>query len=257
MSAISFPIVIALALLIAAAALAFALAARQSRVRGTGDPVIRITMIIAIVWAMFATIGAVFNAVAILDPGSDTSITFPVETFWPELPEGVELEGTGAALNTGGFTQVTGTVAGLDLPTRICWAISQALWWLIPGVIAALIALACRQLRAGSAFAPAVAKATMATAVVVTVGGFAAQVLGDIAGSMAAAEVLQWHGATWGGNDALEALGIEDPLSAWWPKPGMRIELPFWPIAAGLGFAALAAIFRYGAKLQHDQEGLI
>ena len=40
-------------------------------------------------------------------------------------------------------------------------------------------------------------------------------------------------------------------------KPGMRIELPFWPIAAGLGFAALAAIFRYGAKLQHDQEGLI
>lgn len=254
---INTPVIVTLILFFAAAAVAIVLAARKSRASGTGDPIIRLTMVIAVVWAAIATIGATFTVIAVLDPGSDTTITFPVQTFWPSLPDEVELEGMTATLNSGGFTEVTGTVSGLSLATRICWAISQGLWWLIPAVIAALIALACRELRAGRAFAPAVAKMAMITAVVVAAGGFAAQVLGDVAGGMAAVETLRWSGASWGTGEAFEMLGLEDPLAAWWPKPGFHIELPLWPLAAGLGFAALAAIFRYGSQLQRDQEGLI
>jgi len=33
--------------------------------------------------------------------------------------------------------------------------------------------------------------------------------------------------------------------------------VPFWPIGAGLGFAAPAAVLKYGAVLQRDTEGLV
>ncbi len=33
--------------------------------------------------------------------------------------------------------------------------------------------------------------------------------------------------------------------------------LPFWPIAAGLAFAALAANLRHGSTLQRDTGGLV
>jgi len=46
-------------------------------------------------------------------------------------------------------------------------------------------------------------------------------------------------------------------FAAWLPQPGFGIEFPLWPIAAGLAFTALAAIFRYGSRLQRDTEGLV
>ncbi|MFC7766109.1 hypothetical protein [Leucobacter soli] len=75
--------------------------------------------------------------------------------------------------------------------------------------------------------------------------------LGDIGGSMAATEALSWDSAVWTGATT------SDDFAAFWPEPDIQIQLPFWPLAAGLGFAALAAIFRYGSRLQRDQEGLV
>lgn len=49
----------------------------------------------------------------------------------------------------------------------------------------------------------------------------------------------------------------DSDLSTWLPRPRFDLTLPFWPIAAGLAFAALATIFRYGARLQRDTEGLV
>jgi hypothetical protein len=43
-----------------------------------------------------------------------------------------------------------------------------------------------------------------------------------------------------------------------WPTPyGFQLTVPFWPVAAGLGLALVAAAFRMGAQLRHDTQGLI
>jgi len=76
--------------------------------------------------------------------------------------------------------------------------------------------------------------------------------LSDIGGSMAASELLQITGGSYA-----EVAGIEDVFDAWLPQPNFVLELPVWPIAAGLAFAALAAVFRYGSRLQRDTEGLV
>ncbi|BDV29560.1 hypothetical protein [Microbacterium terricola] len=226
---------------------------RRGRAAGSdsSSPVVSVTLSLAAIWAGFAVIGAAIAVLTtLLQP--QVQITVPVQEFWPALPEGTVVEGTPATRVGGGFTSAGLLVDGLSTGARVCWAISQALGWLVPGAIAGLIAVACFQLLAGRAFAPVVARMAMVTAVVVMVGGIAAQVLGDIAGSMAAAEVLQWTSAEYE-----EVAGIEDVLQAWWPQPGFGITFPFWPIAAGLAFAALAAVFRYGSALQRDTEGLV
>lgn len=229
----------------------FARAALRSRVSGDASPVVSITLTLAALWAGFAVIGAVVAALSALLQ-TQVQITVPVQEFWPQLPAGTVIEGTAATRTGGGFTAADLAVEGLSTAARVCWAIAQALGWLVPGAIAGLIAVACFQLLTGRAFAPVVARMATITAVVVMLGGIVAQVLGDIAGSMAAAEVLQWTGATYE-----DVPGIENALDAWLPQPGFGITFPFWPIAAGLAFAALAAIFRYGSRLQRDTEGLV
>lgn len=240
-----------LVLLLAGVIVVFALASIKARRTGEDSPVIRVTLVVAALWAGFSVLGATVALILSL-AGPEVPISFPVQEFWPQLPDGTTMDGPTATLVSGGFTSVEGMVADLSIGARICWGISQALSWLIPGAIAALLAIACFQLRAGRAFAPVVARMAMITAVVVMVGGVAAQVVGDVAGSMAAAEVLQWSGGSYE-----EVAGIEDVIAAWWPKPGFGVTFPFWPIAAGLGFAALSVILRHGAQLERDTAGLV
>lgn len=213
--------------------------------------VVRVTFWVAVIWAGISVIGGVVVTLSILIQ-SDVTITVPVVPFWPELPKGTELDMGTADMVGGGFTSADLVVTGLSTGARVLWAVSQALWWMLPAAIAALIAVACRQLLAGRPFAPVVARAASVTAVAVALGGVAASVLGDIAGSMAAYETLTFHSGSY-----REVAGIEDAFAAWVPSPTLSVTLPFWPIAAGLAFAALAAIFRYGAKLQRETELLV
>ncbi|MBN9612366.1 MAG: hypothetical protein J0H64_02675 [Actinobacteria bacterium] len=244
---LAVPIVL---LLIGLAIWRFIAAVRKSRLTGTGEPVVKLTYTVAVIWAAGCAIGAVIAVLGTLVP-AQVGITFPVMDFWPKLPDELRIEGPSATLESGGFTTAVGVVTGLSLPVRICWAISQALDALVPGAIAAFIAVACAQLLKGRAFTEVVSRMAMVTAVIVAVGGFAAQVLGDVAGTMAAHEVLQMTGASW--NNTNPDASVDD----WWPRPGFNLSLPFWPLAAGLGFAALAAIFRYGSRVQRDTEGLV
>ncbi|WP_405372166.1 MULTISPECIES: hypothetical protein [unclassified Microbacterium] len=217
------------------------------------DPstVVRVTQIVATVWAAVASIGAIATVVIILAT-PDVTITMPVTSFWPELPSGVLGGGTDAERLGGGFDSVTLTLAGLSAGARTLWAISQALGWLLPGAIALLVAVACTHLRRGQAFAPVVARVTMVAAAIVAGGGVLTQVLGDIAGSIASSEVFGYSTAVWG-----DIPGVDDPIAAWLPQPTVQIVFPLWPIAAGLALAALAAIFRYGSRLQHEVKGLV
>lgn len=252
---LSLPWWIAAAIVLPGTVALVIVASRASRRSGNGEAVVGMTMWIARIWVVVCIAGAVIAGLAPLIT-KQVEVTFPVQTFWPALPEGASIGGTSATLTGGGFTQATALVAGLGWPARACLAASQLLWWLVPGAIAALIAIACRRLLGGKPFAPAVARTALLTAVVVALGGVAAQVLGDIASSMAAHEVLGW---TSGAYDPPSGAPV-DPgfdLGDYVPRPGLMIEFPFWPIAAGLAFAALAAIFRHGGRLQRDAEGLV
>lgn len=226
----------------------------RRRARAAAEPpttVVSVTLSLAALWAIFSVIGAIIATLTILLQ-TQVQITIPVQEYWPQLPQGVFVEGTTATRISGGFTSADLTVEGLSMGTRVVWVIGQALGYLVPAAIAGLIAVACFHLLAGRAFAPVVARMSMITAVVVAVGGVAAQMLDDIAGSMAADQVLRYTGGGW-----KDIPGIEDPLQAWWPDPTLTIQFPLLPIGAGLAFAALAAILKYGSRLQRDTEGLV
>lgn len=237
--------------LLALAIGAFGVASARSKNAGDPSPVVKVTLSVAAFWAVISGLGAIIVALTALLQ-EEVTITVPVQEFWPQLPAGTEIDGTSATLVGGGFTSAELIASGLSTAARVCWAIGQGLAWLVPGAVAAMIAVTCFQLLAGRAFAPVVARTAMITAVVVAAGGVAAQVLSDIGGSMAASEILTWSSAKYD-----EVAGIEDPLDAWWPHAALAVELPFWPLAAGLAFAALAAVFRYGSRLQRETELLV
>ncbi|MET4098410.1 FlaG/FlaF family flagellin (archaellin) [Agrococcus sp. UYP10] len=224
------------------------LAALRARRDGDAGPVVTAALVVAVVTAVLALIGGTIAVLATL-LGPQVSIVVPVREFWPQLPDGAAIDGTSATRVAGGFTAATLLVDGLSTGARVCWAIAQGLAWFVPGLVAVLVAVGCRQLQAGRPFAPVLARLTMITAAVVLVGGLAAQVLGDVAGSMAAAEVLEWTSATLPG-------AVDDP-NVLMPAATFAVEVPMWPVGAGLGLAALAAVLRVGGRLQRDTEGLV
>ncbi len=230
----------------------FGTASSRARRMGDPSPTARVTMWIAGLWAAMSLVGALVTSIStlVLD---DVTITVPVDEFWPQLPSGTELAGMSAEIVGGGFTSAEIVARGLSLPVRIMWSISQALSWLVPAAIAVLLAITCRRLLVGRPFAPLMSRLAVITGVLVAVGGSAAQVLGDVAGGLASSELLRWASGMY----PSDIPGIENVPEAWWPSPAFEVMLPFWPIAAGLAFAALGAVFRYGSHLQRDTEGLV
>jgi len=232
-------------------------AARSAGIPGVAsdESAFRFTYWAACVGVVIFAVGAVVAAVAPFVQSS-LGVTFPVEPFWPKLPEGASVEGMTATMVSGGLTEVTAKVTGLGLPARITLAVSEALWWLVSGSIAALIAVGCKQLRAGKPFAPAVTRMVMLTAIIVGVGGSIALTVGDISASITAHEVLQWSGGAYTpptGTAVTSDFDLDDYI----PTVTTSVRIIGWPLGAGLGFAALAAAFRYGARMQRDQEGLV
>lgn len=245
------PIVwIGLAVLLVVVAL-YIRAARRARRSGDASPVISITLTVSAAWAGVSVLAGLI-AVPMTLIATQVTLDVPVREFWPQLPAGMVVEGATATRAWGGFTTAPLAVENLGTTARILLASSQALGILVPATIAALIAVACFQLLAGRAFAPVVARMAAITAVVVAVGASVGDMLGDIAGSLASAQLFDYTSARWE-----DIPGVEDPLTAWLPQSTLSITFPFWPIAAGLAFAALAAIFRYGSRLQRDTEGLV
>lgn len=244
-------IVVMAAVALVLAAVLFFRATRRARGRDDPSPVVSLALTLSAAWAALSLLGAVISVVQNLAADAPR-MSVPVAPFWPDLLPGVVIDaGPTAEVVGGGFMVATVDVAGVSPLARGLWTMGQALWALIPAAIAALIAVACFQLLAGRTFDRIIVRMTMATAVIVAAGGTAAQLLSDIAGSMASHQLFTRESAQWS-----DIPGIDDPF-AWWPQATLNITLPFWPLAAGVGLAALAAVFRYGSRLQRDTEGLV
>lgn len=244
-------VAIVAAVVVAVTVMLLVRASIRARRRGDASPIVSLALTLSAFWACVSLLGTVISLASNLSGGAPR-MSVPVARFWPGLLPGVEVSTDSAAqVRGGGFMTAEVDVEGVSTTARGLWAAGQALWTLIPGAVAALIAVVCFQLLAGRAFARVIVRMTMITAVVVAAGGTAAQLLSDIAGGMASHELFAVSSAQWE-----NIPGIDDPL-AWWPEATLNITLPFWPIAAGLGLAALAAVFRYGSRLQRDTEGLV
>jgi hypothetical protein len=229
------------------------LAWRVKRARTSGDPtpVVAWTLGLAAFYAGLCVISAVVGFLStLMSPAVRMAV--PVQQYWPlPLPGLTVTDGPTAPVVDGGFTTAELALENLSPATRILWASGQSLGTLVPAAIAGLIALACFQLLRGAAFAPVVARAAMITAAVVLVGGFGAQILSDVAGSMASREALEITAAEFSGYpDEFDVL-------TFLPQPALAVSVDFWPIGAALGFAALASVFRFGTRLQTDTELLV
>jgi len=243
-----------LLVVIAIPVIAIVLIIRWTRRTSRGDTaasLVSATLSISTAYAALLLVGAIVNlTTTLLSPF--VTLTVPVRPYWPMPLPGVEVQnGPTADILSGSITHAELTLEGLSTGARLLWAGGQALYTLMPIAIAALIALVCFQLLRGAPFAPAVARASAATALVVLIGGSAAQIMSGVAGSMASREALDLTG--WG----MDGYPEEFDLHMVVPASTFDVPFDFWPIGAALGFIALSAVFRYGTALQRDTDLLV
>ena len=179
-------------------------------------------------------------------------VALPTETFWPVLPEGVEMfPGGDARFVGGGFTEALASVTGLGLATRALLAAGTLVQGLTQLAVTAAVHLLATRLLSGEPFQPAMSRAISLTAAALIAGGLLWQVLFGVGEFMAARQVLEAGGWAW-----TEDLGLEDP-SVLLPQPRLALTIEFWPIFTGMALAAVAAAFRHGERLQRDTAGLV
>lgn len=250
MAGISWLHLLTLGLIVLVVAAVAVWAVRAWRRRGV-DPLIGLTLSLSALWTLTAALAAAGALITTLT-SREVQITVPVSTYWPQAPSGVEIQsGPTAAVEGGGFSEASLLLSGLSTAARLAWGIGTATGWLVSAALAALIALSCFQLLAGRAFTAVVSRTAAVTAAVVLVGGLGSQILCGIGGSMASAEALTVTAARADG-----AGDGSDPM-AWHPVPTFAVQLDFWPIGAALALAALAALLRYGSRLQQETELLV
>ncbi|MGI6877189.1 hypothetical protein [Microbacterium sp. gxy059] len=130
-----------------------------------------------------------------------------------------------------------GEFPGLAVGIRVLLLLGRLLQIAVFAAPAAALFVLARDALAGTPFTRAVVRTVTAVAIAVAAGGILSHLLLDISGALAV-------------RDAAADLGLDAP-------PTFALSLPLWPLAAGVGIAGLAAVFRHGERLQRDTEGLV
>ena len=157
----------------------------------------------------------------LMSPSCDADGTYPLD---PDAP----------AANTTPFLCDT-TVENVPFGPRLVIFIGTLLSLTAAAAIAWAIQVAAYRAEGGDFFHRSVARTFTASAVVALAAAALGQCVSGI-GMTLAARSLEWSA------DA---------------QPPFGLEIPLWPFAVTLGMFALAAIFRHGARLQRETEGLV
>lgn len=223
--------ILALAVLVIGMLTAFTIVG--SRRRGSTTLALDVTDRLAFAWVCLCAIGVILAAFTSF--AAEVILEDPVRQMVldrePQLEASCEFAGADSLPGLG----CGGTIIGAAPGVRVLLFAGALLTIAASAAVGWAIHVAARSAREGAPFRPIVARTFTITGIVV----MTAVVVGDIVrriGMTLAARSLPWR--------------EEDQI----PFP---LEIALWPFAVGIGFFALAAIFRHGARLQRETEGLV
>lgn len=211
------------------------------RARRSGNSAIALTIAssVSFGWVVLCGIGVLFVGYQnLFAPTVD--VTANVTSTQP--PELGTCDGAVPAVDTatvvcGWPDGTTLQIAGLEFGLRSLLFFAALLGLVLFAVPAVAVRLIASHAEAGEPFDPRVARGLGILAIIVLVLGIVHDLLLPIAQTLAA------HAA----------LGEDDPSG----PPVFQLSVQFWPFAAALVLAALGAVFRHGARLQRETEGLV
>lgn len=212
-----------------------------ARKRGLIGIPLRATLAIAQIW-LFLTVVAVPFAIYNTLLARELSVTVREPKMWPiDFPSTPDVL---PAVLYGSFGDSTMTIVGASLGPRIALAAAQIAQIAVMAAPAVMLSVAMKHALAGSPFAAPVPRWFLIGGVAMLLAGSAAPILSEIGNALTASEVYP-----------IDTSSSENFVLA--DSAQLQLTLPWWPLLAALVCAALAAIFRHGARLQEDTEGLV
>lgn len=166
----------------------------------------------------------------------------PLWAEWPtSLPcdTAAETASEGMAIECARFMSGAVTVAGIDGGYRLLLAVGEVLTLLVSAVPGLVIAVISQRALSGRAFARRASVWMLVGAITVLVAGTLGPVLHSLGEQYIAQAVLP--------QDSM-MLGASSYIT---------IDAPLWPLGIALALGALSVIFRQGARLQRETEGLV
>jgi hypothetical protein len=202
-------------------------------------------------YAVIDAVVTLFSAVSKL-VAPTLSVPMAVATYAPKLNSSLSLNGPTAVVVSGGYDHATFQLSGLSAGVRLSLAGADLAAGGASFVVAIAVAILCRRVVAGDPFGRVMPDVITVAGVSILVGGFVWQALSQLGSLLASQQAFHVTSGHWTNSVA----GIT-PESAAWPKTDYSFALSFWPIGIALALFAIAIVFRYGAALQRETEGLV
>lgn len=230
-----------LGLWLAIAGVVVAISIWRARRHGSTTLALDVTRNASLAYLLLLGVGVVMNAVKYLGFGSVT-LSDDVRQWVTQIRD--SLLGPACAedgtepLITPGSTPILlcdGTVENTPIGPRLVILAGTLLGLIASAAITWAIYTATRRAGMREPFHPSVSR-TFAMASIVVMASASVGALADSIGMTLAARSLRWEE------------GVEIPF---------QLSIPLWPFAVAVGLFALSAIFRYGAQLQRETEGLV
>lgn len=217
----------------------------DARRRKSPSVLLDVIAAMARVWVAIVLLGVAGTIIRWVSDGPYGVAAMPVSLRWPtELPcesGGGGITGEGAVLYCATADSASATVSGLDGGLRALLGVGSVLSLLVAAVPGVVIAVLGQRALTRAPFAARSARWLLVSAIVVLVAGTLGSLLTDVGSFLVAQSVL--------------AESIADaPLTA---PTAFSLNPPVWPLGVALGLGALSVIFRQGARLQRETEGLV
>jgi TRAP-type C4-dicarboxylate transport system permease small subunit len=213
---------------------------------------LRVTFLLAVLYAVVIGV-ATLTSVGTDLASNSLEVSLPIQGIPLQLNPTLKLDGTTATFIGGpGFDHATLDVAGLAPDARLWLAAGHLAVGATFIAIGVTLALLCRRVGQGDPFSGLISRSLRITGAIVLVGGLAWQVCLQVSQRLVLAQAFGLTSGQWKNT----VKGVT-PDSAYWPAASNNLGIDFWPIGIGLALFALATVFRYGQKLEHERASLL
>ncbi|MFJ6678266.1 hypothetical protein ACIQLK_03950 [Microbacterium sp. NPDC091382] len=216
----------------------------DARRRKSPSVLLDVIAMMARVWVAIVLLGVGLLIVRGFTTAPYDIAAMPISLVWPtDLPCQTSRDDSAGAVELYCTSADTAraTITGLSGGLRALLVAGDAISLLVAGIPGLVVAVLSQRAITGPAFATRTSRWLLGSAIVVLIAGTLGPLLTDIGAALVAQEVLPAAGA-----DAAVTAGRT-----------FAIAPPAWPLGVALGLAALSVIFRQGARLQRETEGLV